>query len=420
MQQRGDAAVLEYTSRFDALDGGVAGRSSSCTPGRTAGGASTALPAAQREALRGRGRARAQLPRAPEEGQRRELELPRRRRHAARPEGHAAGPRRHLRARRQGGLSVGGADERDPGPGGRRRRDHHGGADAARREEPAGAGRRRTSPASTASSPSAARRRSARWPTAPRPCRAVDKITGPGNAYVASAKRRVFGTVGIDMIAGPERDPGAGRRHARRPTGWRWTCSRQAEHDELAQSILLCPDAAYIDAGAGSDRPPAADDAARATIIAHVARRPRRADPDAQHGRGLRDQQPHRARAPGGRAAATRTAGSRCCATPARSSWAPSPARALGDYCAGPNHVLPTRGTARFSVAAGRVRLPEAQQPDRGERGRRRRRWARSPPNWPTAKACRRTRAPPSCGCDRTRTVEAMSRHAARAAHRSA
>jgi hypothetical protein len=48
----------------------------------------------------------------------------------------------------------------------------------------------------------------------------------------------------------------------------------------------------------------------------------------------------------------------------------------LGDYCAGPNHVLPTSGTARFSVAAGRVRLPETQQPDRGERSRARRRWA--------------------------------------------
>ena len=68
------------------------------------------------------------------DGERPELELPRRRRHAARPEGHAARPRRHLRAGRQGGLSVVGADERDSGAGGRRRRDRHGGADAARRD----------------------------------------------------------------------------------------------------------------------------------------------------------------------------------------------------------------------------------------------------------------------------------------------
>src|ERR1700710_2083285 len=75
---------------------------------------------------------------------------------------------------------------------------------------------------------------------------AVDKICGPGNAYVAAAKRRVFGTVGIDMIAGPSEilvicdgttDP-------------RWIAMdlfSQAEHDELAQSILLCPDASFID-----------------------------------------------------------------------------------------------------------------------------------------------------------------------------
>ena len=99
------------------------------------------LPARQRDALQAAAAACAQLPRGAEEGERRELELPRSGRHAAGPEGHAAGPRRHLRAGRQGGLSVVGADERHPGPRGRRRRDHHGGADPARREEPAGAGR---------------------------------------------------------------------------------------------------------------------------------------------------------------------------------------------------------------------------------------------------------------------------------------
>ena len=126
----------------------------------------------------------------------------------------------------------------------------------------------------------------------------------------------------------------------------------QAEHDELAQSILLCPDAAYIAAVQRSHRPPAARHAAPRRHP-RLAGRPRRADPHAQHGRGLRDQQPHRARAPGGQLAAS----------PHR--WEPLlrhagaiflgayTSESLGDYCAGPNHVLPTSGTARFSSPLG-------------------------------------------------------------------
>ena len=74
---------------------------------------------------------------------------------------------------------------------------------------------------------------------------AVDKIVGPGNAYVAAAKRRVFGVVGIDMIAGPSEilvicD-------GKTPADWiAMDLFSQAEHDELAQSILLCPDAAFL------------------------------------------------------------------------------------------------------------------------------------------------------------------------------
>src|SRR6185312_15244451 len=76
---------------------------------------------------------------------------------------------------------------------------------------------------------------------------AVDKITGPGNAYVAAAKRRVFGTVGIDMIAGPSEI--LVLADGSTPADWvAMDLFSQAEHDELAQSILLCPDAAYIDA----------------------------------------------------------------------------------------------------------------------------------------------------------------------------
>jgi histidinol dehydrogenase len=85
----------------------------------------------------------------------------------------------------------------------------------------------------------------------------VDKITGPGNAYVASAKRRVFGTVGIDMIAGPSEI--LVLADGTTPPDWvAMDLFSQAEHDELAQSILLCPDAAYIDQRAGRHRPPAA------------------------------------------------------------------------------------------------------------------------------------------------------------------
>ena len=78
---------------------------------------------------------------------------------------------------------------------------------------------------------------------------AVDKITGPGNAYVASAKRRVFGTVGIDMIAGPSEI--LVLADGTTPPDWvAMDLFSQAEHDELAQSILLCPDAGYLDARA--------------------------------------------------------------------------------------------------------------------------------------------------------------------------
>ena len=79
----------------------------------------------------------------------------------------------------------------------------------------------------------------------------VDKITGPGNAYVASAKRRVFGQVGIDMVAGPSEILVL----ADGSTDPEWVAMdlfSQAEHDELAQSILLSPDAAYLDAVAAA------------------------------------------------------------------------------------------------------------------------------------------------------------------------
>src|SRR5438046_5261661 len=74
----------------------------------------------------------------------------------------------------------------------------------------------------------------------------VDKIVGPGNAYVAEAKRQVFGEVGIDMVAGPSEILVIADGST--PADWvAMDLFSQAEHDELAQSILLCPDAAYIE-----------------------------------------------------------------------------------------------------------------------------------------------------------------------------
>ncbi|HRI18132.1 MAG TPA: histidinol dehydrogenase, partial [Burkholderiaceae bacterium] len=73
----------------------------------------------------------------------------------------------------------------------------------------------------------------------------VDKITGPGNAYVASAKKHVFGAVGIDMIAGPSEI--LVLADGSTPADWvAMDLFSQAEHDELAQSILLCPSEAYV------------------------------------------------------------------------------------------------------------------------------------------------------------------------------
>ena len=178
----------------------------------------------------------------------------------------------------------------------------------------------------------------------------VDKITGPGNAYVASAKKRVFGTVGIDMIAGPSEI--LVLADGSTPADWvAMDLFSQAEHDELAQSILLCPDAAYIDAvQAAMER--LLPTMPRATIIA----------------KSLNDR---------GALILTRDMAEACAISnriapehlevsssdPHR--WEPLlrhagaiflgayTSESLGDYCAGPNHVLPTSGTARFSSPLG-------------------------------------------------------------------
>ena len=179
---------------------------------------------------------------------------------------------------------------------------------------------------------------------------AVDKIVGPGNAYVAAAKRRVFGTVGIDMIAGPSEILVVADGTA--PADWvAMDLFSQAEHDEVAQAILLCPDAAYIDAVAASIAKllPTLPRVAIVTasmrdrcalirvrdleeaceIINRIAPEHLElsvADPDAL--------------VPKIRHAGAIFMGIHS-------------SEAIGDYCAGPNHVLPTARTARFSSPLG-------------------------------------------------------------------
>ncbi len=178
----------------------------------------------------------------------------------------------------------------------------------------------------------------------------VDKITGPGNAYVASAKKHVFGLVGIDMIAGPSEI--LVLADGSTPPDWvAMDLFSQAEHDELAQSILLCPDAAYIDAvQAAIDR--LLPEMPRAAIIAKSLT-----------GRGalIHTRSMEEACAISNRIAPEHLEVSSN--DPHR--WEPLlkhagaiflgayTSESLGDYCAGPNHVLPTSGTARFSSPLG-------------------------------------------------------------------
>ena len=178
----------------------------------------------------------------------------------------------------------------------------------------------------------------------------VDKITGPGNAYVASAKKRVFGTVGIDMIAGPSEI--LVLADGSTPPDWvAMDLFSQAEHDELAQSILLCPDAAYLDAvQCEIDR--LLPTMPRAEIIAKSLT-----------GRGalILTKDMEEACAISNRIAPEHLEVSSN--DPHR--WEPLlrhagaiflgayTSESLGDYCAGPNHVLPTSGTARFSSPLG-------------------------------------------------------------------
>jgi histidinol dehydrogenase len=178
----------------------------------------------------------------------------------------------------------------------------------------------------------------------------VDKIVGPGNAYVAAAKRRVFGVVGIDMVAGPseilvicdgQTDPD-------------WVAMdlfSQAEHDELAQSILVCPDATYIDRVAASIEKLLPSMARKEVIRAALENR----------GALIQVRDLDEACTIANRIAPEHLELS----LEDAEDWVPRihhagaifigryTSESLGDYCAGPNHVLPTSGTARFSSPLG-------------------------------------------------------------------
>ena len=178
----------------------------------------------------------------------------------------------------------------------------------------------------------------------------VDKITGPGNAYVASAKKRVFGTVGIDMIAGPSEI--LVLADGSTPPDWvAMDLFSQAEHDELAQSILLCPDADYIEkVQEAIDR--FLPTLPRAAIIAKSM---------TDRGALIQTRNMQEACEISNRIAPEHLEVS----SRNPHEWEPLlkhagaiflgafTSESLGDYCAGPNHVLPTSGTARFSSPLG-------------------------------------------------------------------
>ena len=179
---------------------------------------------------------------------------------------------------------------------------------------------------------------------------AVDKIVGPGNIYVATAKRMVFGTVGIDMIAGPSEilvicDG------ATDPDWIAMDLFSQAEHDEDAQAILLSPDSDFLDRVAASC----------ARLITEMPRQRIIEKSLGDRGALIKVQDLDDAVAVANYIAPEHlelsVANARQLARSIRHAGAiflgRYTAEALGDYCAGPNHVLPTSRTARFSSPLG-------------------------------------------------------------------
>ncbi len=184
----------------------------------------------------------------------------------------------------------------------------------------------------------------------------VDKIVGPGNAYVADAKRRVFGTVGIDMIAGPSEivvicDGGTD------PDWVALDLFSQAEHDEDAQSILISPDAGFLDRV----------EAAIARLLPSMERSAIIAASLARRGALVRVRDLAQAAEVADRIAPEHlelsVAEPQALAGAIRHAGAIFLGRftseAIGDYCAGPSHVLPTSGSARFASPLG---VPDFQK----------------------------------------------------------
>ena len=178
----------------------------------------------------------------------------------------------------------------------------------------------------------------------------VDKIVGPGNAYVAEAKRQVFGEVGIDMLAGPSEILVIADGSA--PPEWvAMDLFSQAEHDESAQAILLSPDENYLDAVAVAIGRLIGEMPRRKVIEASLKARGALiltrdleeacavANRIAPEHLELAVQDPEKI------SPLVKTAGAIFLG-----KWS---SEAIGDYCAGPNHVLPTAGTARFSSPLG-------------------------------------------------------------------
>ena len=178
----------------------------------------------------------------------------------------------------------------------------------------------------------------------------VDKIVGPGNAYVAAAKRRVFGIVGIDMIAGPSEI----LILADGSTNPDWIAMdlfSQAEHDELAQSILVCPDAGYLARVQESVN----------TLLEAMPRKEVIRTSLTNRGAFIKVRDMDQACEIANLIAAEHLEIS----TEQPQQWADKirhagamflgrfSSESLGDYCAGPNHVLPTSRTARFSSPLG-------------------------------------------------------------------
>jgi histidinol dehydrogenase len=179
---------------------------------------------------------------------------------------------------------------------------------------------------------------------------AVDKIVGPGNAYVAAAKRRVFGRVGIDMVAGPSEVLVIADASAN-PDWVAMDLFSQAEHDEIAQAILLTPDAALLERVAESMRRQIGGMPRRDIISASLAGRGalilvRDLDEACELANRIAPEHLELAVAqPQELVDSIRHAGAIFMGHHASES--------LGDYCAGPNHVLPTSRTARFSSPLG-------------------------------------------------------------------